>query len=172
MFRLSEEKTDDWWEVEALLDNAFGPGRTGLSSYRLREGVDPVHSLCLVARDPLEIVSGAIRYWPIRVGSTPNPSLLLGPVAVHPTRQGEGLGALLIGESLERAQGLGWEHVVLVGDEPYYKRFGFTREAARAIRFPPPTNDNRVLARCLGGANSDDLAGEVMPWSDRDNVTV
>jgi predicted N-acetyltransferase YhbS len=67
----------------------------------------------------------------------------LGPIAVHPTRQGEGLGALLITESLERARDLGAARVLLVGDAPYYSRFGF--EKLDGVVMPPPTNPDRVL---------------------------
>ena len=62
MFTLTEETADDWWEVEALYDLCFAPGREALSSYRLRDGVAPVGDLCLVARDELGIIAGAIRY--------------------------------------------------------------------------------------------------------------
>ena len=85
----------------------------------------------------------------MRIGEAGHAALLLGPVAVHPTRQGEGLGALLIAESLHRAFDRGWTRVILVGDEPYYRRFGFTHEAARALDYPPPTNPDRLLARAL-----------------------
>ena len=57
-----------------------------------------------MARDDYDVLAGAIRYWPVRIGGAGTPALLLGPVAVHPTRQGEGLGALLITESLDRAR--------------------------------------------------------------------
>ena len=67
----------------------------------------------------------------------------LGPVAVHPTHQGEGLGALLINESLAEARRLGWERVMLVGDAPYYARFGFRK--LEGVEMPPPTNPDRVL---------------------------
>ena len=50
-YRLEEETEADWWEVEALYDLCFAPGRTALSSYRLRDGVPPVKDLCTVARD-------------------------------------------------------------------------------------------------------------------------
>ncbi|WP_457650426.1 GNAT family N-acetyltransferase [Profundibacter sp.] len=139
------ETKDDWWEVEALYDLCFAPGREALSSYRLRDGVDPVGDLCLVARDEGGIIGGAIRYWPVQVGGAR--VLLLGPVAVHPTRQGEGLGGVLIRQSLDKAQALGWERALLVGDEPYYKRFGFMR--IDGVVMPPPTNPERVLAREL-----------------------
>ncbi len=151
------ETKDDWWEVEALYDLCFAPGREALSSYRLRDGVDPVAELCLVARDEGGIIGGAIRYWPVLVGGAK--VLLLGPVAVHPTRQGEGLGGVLIRESLDKAQALGWERVLLVGDEPYYKRFGFLR--INGVVMPPPTNPERVLARALVAGGWDGVRGDV-----------
>ncbi len=95
MYDLPRRNGQDWWEVEALYDICFAPGpRRRLSSYRLRDGVPPVARLCLMARDTDGILAGAIRNWPVRVGG--RAALLLGPVAVHPTRQGEGLGALLM----------------------------------------------------------------------------
>ncbi|SIS89677.1 GNAT family N-acetyltransferase [Phaeovulum vinaykumarii] len=141
MYELRTETDADWWEVEALYDLCFAPGRTALSSYRLRDGVEKVADLSLVLRDGDGTLAAVIRYWPVRVGGAP--TLLLGPVAVHPTRQGEGLGALLIHESLAEARKLGWARVLLVGDAPYYGRFGFTRLSG--VEMPPPTNPDRVL---------------------------
>ena len=159
MYDLRHETPEDWWEVEALLDLAFGPGRTGLSSYRLRDNRDPIKALSFVARDPDGSLAGAIRYWDVDVGG--RPALLLGPVAVHPTRQGEGLGALLIGTSLEAARQGGWDHVLLIGDEPYYRRFGFTAAAAARVTFPPPTARDRILGRALEEGAAPELAGAV-----------
>ena len=85
-FGIRLEEPDDWWEVEALYDLCFAPGREALSSYRLRDDVPPVAGLSLVARDGEGILAGAIRFWPVHVGD--HDSLLLGPVAVHPTHQG------------------------------------------------------------------------------------
>lgn len=166
MFRVLRETAADYAEVEFLFDLAFAPGRTALSSYRLRDGVEPVAGLCLVARDDYDVIAGAIRYWPVRVGEAGAPSLLLGPVAVHPTRQGEGLGALLITESLDRALESGWTRVILVGDEPYYRRFGFSREAAPELAYPPPTNPDRLLARALVPGAFDGVSGMVRRWSE------
>ena len=163
MFRLLREAPEDCAEVEALYDLAFAPGRAALSSYRLRAGVAPVTDLCLVARDEYDALVGAVRYWPVRIGEPGAPALLLGPIAVHPTRQGEGLGALLIGESLERARLAGWARTILVGDEPYYRRFGFSRRVAGALRYPPPTNPERVLGRELVSGAFADVGGEVRP---------
>ena len=157
MFQFSVESKDDWWEVEALYDLCFAPGRTALSSYRLRDDVDPVAELSLLARDSEGILAGAIRYWPVRVGD--DVALLLGPVAVHPTHQGEGLAALLIQDSMERATRLGWARVMLVGDAPYYRRFGFER--LPDVVMPPPTNPDRVLGHALQEGAWDGVTGDV-----------
>src|SRR6056297_641243 len=156
---LTPETDDDWWEVEALYDLCFAPGREALSSYRLRDGVPPVAGLSTVARDADGILAGAVRYWPVRVGDAR--ALLLGPVAVHPTHQGEGLGGWLIRESVERARALGWARVMLVGDAPYYGRFGFAR--LEGVEMPPPTNPERVLGLALVPGAWDGVAGTVTP---------
>ena len=160
MYRLTVEQDADWWEVEALYDLCFAPGREALSSYRLRDGVPPVAGLSLVARDEDGILGGAIRYWPVHIGA--HDALLLGPVAVHPTRQGEGLGGLLIRESLQLARPLGWERVMLVGDAPYYRRFGFEKLAG--VVMPPPTNPDRVLGQEIAEGAWDGVRGEVVRW--------
>ena len=160
MYRLKVEQDADWWEVEALYDLCFAPGREALSSYRLRDGVPPVAGLSLIARDVDGILGGAIRFWPVHVGE--HDALLLGPVAVHPTRQGEGLGGLLIRESLLLAQPLGWTRVMLVGDEPYYRRFGFSK--LEDVVMPPPTNPERVLGQELEPAAWEGVSGHVIRW--------
>ncbi|MGB3245459.1 MAG: N-acetyltransferase [Sulfitobacter sp.] len=162
MYTLTPETPDDLWEVEALYDLCFAPGRTALSSYRLRDGVPPVSGLSHVARDAGGILAGAIRYWPVRIGTAA--SLLLGPVAVHPTRQGEGIGRDLIDKSLARAAPLGWERVLLVGDAPYYSRFDFA--LLEHVVMPPPTNPARVLGRALTPDAWEGIAGDVVRWED------
>jgi len=160
-FRILTEHAQDHDEVEYLYDLCFAPGRSALSSYRLRDGVAPVAGLNCVARDAYDVLAGAVRYWPIRIGAQAAPALLLGPIAVHPTRQGEGLGALLMTHSLGRAQEAGWARVVLVGDAPYYGRWGFVRAE---LAFPPPTNPERVLARALQPGAMTGISGQVLRW--------
>ncbi len=162
MFTFAQETQDDWWEVEGLYDLCFAPGREALSSYRLRDDVPPVAELSLVARDLYGFIAGAIRYWPVKIGAYQ--ALLLGPVAVHPTHQGEGLGGMLIEESLARAVKSGWARVMLVGDAPYYRRFGFER--LDGVVMPPPTNPDRVLGRALGQDAWDGVVGDVRSVAD------
>ncbi len=144
-YKIATEVADDWWEVEALYDLSFAPGRSALSSYRLRDDVDPVAELCLTARDADGVLAGAVRNWPVRIGAAR--ALLLGPIAVHPTRQGEGLAGLLMWRCIDLSKDLGWERMFLVGDAPYYGRFGFER--LDSVIMPPPTNPERLLALSL-----------------------
>lgn len=159
---LGQEQPGDWWEVEGLYDLCFAPGREALSSYRLRDGVPPVAELCLWLRDEGGALAAAIRYWPVRVGGVP--ALLLGPVAVHPTRQGEGLAGIVISESLNRAGLAGWERVMLVGDAPYYQRFGFER--LEGVIMPPPTNPERVLGLELAPGGWEGVQGRVTRFTE------
>ncbi|MEX0300864.1 MAG: GNAT family N-acetyltransferase [Leisingera sp.] len=160
MIELIAEQADDRWEVEALYDLCFAPGREALSSYRLRDGVPPVAGLSQVARDSDGILAAAIRFWPVLIGEAP--ALLLGPVAVHPTRQGEGLGGSLIRDSLAKAEETGWARVMLVGDAPYYKRFGFSK--LTGVEMPPPTNPERVLGMALESGAWEGVQGQVARW--------
>ena len=84
--KLIRETKEDWWEVESLFDLCFAPGREALSSYRLRDNLSPIGELCFLVRDYTGAVGGAVRFWEVQIGY--KAVLLLGPIAVHPTRQG------------------------------------------------------------------------------------
>ena len=156
-YQIEQETPQDWWEVEALFDLSFAPGREALSSYRLRDEIPPVETLCLVARDGDGILSGAVRHWPVMVSGCE--ALLLGPIAVHPTRQGEGLAGQLIGRCLEIARDGAWERIMLVGDLSYYARYGFGK--LDGVVMPKPTNPDRVLGLELVEGAWKGLAGPV-----------
>lgn len=157
VLEISLETIDDWWEVEALFDLCFAPGREALSTYRMRDDVPPISDLCFVIRDDFGVLEGAVRFWEVYVGQYK--ALLLGPIAVHPTRQGEGLGGYLIKESLSSAQTLGWKRVLLIGDYKYYGRFGFRK--LENVEMPPPINPKRVLGLALFDGAWDSVYGKV-----------
>jgi len=87
---------------------------------------------------------GTIRYGPVHIPGAPK-ALLLGPIAIHPDHQGCGIGSALMTTSLQKAKDLGWDAVILVGDEPYYRRFGFRRELALNLSLPGPVDQARLL---------------------------
>lgn len=131
--------------IEHLLDLAFGSGRKSKTSYRLREGNSPVPGLSLVVRDRGVGLSGTVSFWPLAIGARSSPALLLGPLAVHPDRQGLGIGLALMREGLARASAQGHGLVLLVGDAPYYAKVGFARLPDGLIDLPGPVDPARFL---------------------------
>ncbi|MBP2229777.1 putative N-acetyltransferase YhbS [Azospirillum agricola] len=150
--------------IEALLDASFGPDRLQKTAYRLRDGVDSIPELNLVAIDHdehgNEILEGTIRYWPVLVGGV-TPTLLLGPIAVAGHLQGGGLGSKLIRMSLNKAIALGYTSVILVGDAPYYERFGFTRNLTLGMQMPGPVDMDRLLGLELVEGALDGASGMI-----------
>lgn len=133
--------------VEHLLDRAFGPDRFAKTTYRLRDGVSSIADLNYVGLEfdgKVERVVATIRYWPVLIGETE--SIMLGPIAVDGEIRGKGLGSKLIRVSLNKAFALGHRSVILVGDAPYYNRFGFRRDLAQGMTLPGPVDLDRFLA--------------------------
>ena len=139
---LSPLDPNDLAPIDKLDDRAFGPGRYALTAYRLREGVAPDFALSCVARVGTLLV-GANRITPIRCGD--KPALLLGPLTVDPQFRSRGIARAMIEFSLERARGVGHQLVILVGDESYYKRFGFSRAPGGRLSVPGPVDPSRLL---------------------------
>jgi predicted N-acetyltransferase YhbS len=127
-----------------LSARAFGPGRFTRSAYRVREGVPPVAPLCLCATIDGTLVGG-IRFTAIRIGEKDG-AALLGPLVVDPAEKGRGFGKALVEEGLNRARREGFSLVLLVGDMPYYARFGFKPVAPGQILLPGPVDPARLLA--------------------------
>jgi predicted N-acetyltransferase YhbS len=136
MVTIREEKKSDIAACEALLDAAYGAARFGKTSERLREGRLPAEGLSLVA-----IEDG----WPITVGPA-REALLLGPLAVHPEHRNRGIGTALMRRAIARARMFGHRAIVLVGDAPYYDRFGFTADQTGELWMPGHFDRDRLLA--------------------------
>lgn len=165
-FEIVDETPADVSAREALLDAAFGPARFLKTCERLREGRTPARGLALVARDDDGDLLATIRLWPIFAGGR-RAALLLGPLAVAQEARSLGLGAAMIRESLARAGSLGHRAVLLVGDAPYYQRFGFERRFTENLTLPGPVERARFLglelvAGALAGARGRVSAGGVV----------
>lgn len=153
------ERPQDCPHIEALLDLAFGADRSARPSYRLREGVEPVRSLCFVAETEGRIL-GAIRHWPVRIGEAER-ALLLGPIAVDPLHERRGIGGILVRSALEKAAAEGHETVVAVGTPSFLGRFGFTSAARYGITLPGLDNPSRLLALALAPGALDGVNGAI-----------
>ena len=134
-WRVEPEAAGDAAAVDALVLAAFGPGRFAKTAERLRESANPVAGF--VIRSEGRAI-GSVRLWPIRVGETP--ALFLGPIAVEAESRREGMGAALVRACLNAAGDAG---VLLVGDPPYFERFGF--RPAAGPRLPGPVDPRRVM---------------------------
>ncbi len=142
---LSEETPFDAPAAARVVERAFGPGRYAKTAERLREGATPIAGYVL--RVGGEIM-GSVHLWPIEVGSVR--AGFLGPIAVDADWRGSGAGALLSEAVIARAREFGLSGVLLVGDLPYFGRFGF--QAAPEARLPGPVDQRRVLWLSFDGS--------------------
>ena len=153
--------------IESLLDSRFGPARHKRTAYRLRDGIAHDDALCFVARDAGRLV-GSVQCWPIAitgVGGGAMPLTLLGPVAVVVDREGEGIASRLLQAALAAADALGRPPLLLIGDAPFYGRFGFSAAATAGWVLPGPVDRARLLLR--GGATGLPRLGWVGPGRSR-----
>jgi predicted N-acetyltransferase YhbS len=158
MITLRHERTTDVPAREALLDEAFGKARFRKTSERLRESRLPAAGLAFVAADGKRVV-GTARLWNVACGG--QPALLLGPVAVKACCRNRGIGAALVRHAVAEARRLRHSAVILVGDAPYYSRFGFASEKTSGLRLPGPFERHRLLALELVPAALDGAHGMV-----------
>ncbi|MEQ8306182.1 MAG: N-acetyltransferase [Hoeflea sp.] len=142
-FILDVELPADLPAREALLDRAMGPERKRKSSETLRRGRLPSAGLALVARDMTGRLVGTVRLWDVTAAS--KPLLLLGPLSADPSMAGSGIGSALMRRAISLAAEKGHGAIVLVGDAPYYKRFGFASEKAAGLLMPGPVERERFL---------------------------
>jgi len=145
MVTVRRERPGEAAAREALLDLAYGPVRFTKASERLREGSLP--ELALAACEGRRMV-GTVRLWQVSAGRN-RPALLLGPLAVHPECRKRGIGSTLVQHALREAGRRRHGAVLLVGDAPYYGRFGFSSEKTAALWLPGPYEQHRLLAREL-----------------------
>ena len=137
------EQPIDAEPIERLHERAFGPGRFARTASRLREGVPHILDLSFTALVGTLLV-GSVRLTPVMAGE--EPALILGPLTVEPAFESRGIGAALMSRSLEAARTKGHSLMLLVGDQPYYSRFGFKRIPPQHLQLPGPVDPARFLA--------------------------
>jgi predicted N-acetyltransferase YhbS len=130
--------------VSELHARVFGPGRFARTAYRVREGARAVSPHCRGAFLGPRLIA-SLRMTEVSIGRRGR-HLLLGPLAVDPAFAGQGFGKALVSEVLSSGRTAGFATVVLVGDEPYYGRFGFKPVRLGQITFPGPVDPARILA--------------------------
>jgi predicted N-acetyltransferase YhbS len=159
MITIRQERPSDIDTREALLDEAFGEARTRKSSERVREDRLPAAGLAFVAAEGKRMV-GTARLWNVACGNGQS-ALLLGPVAVADDSRNRGIGTAMVRRAVEAARKLGHAAIVLVGDAPYYSRFGFSNEKTRALWMPGPFERHRLLGLELTPSALDGARGMI-----------
>ncbi|MCJ2036556.1 GNAT family N-acetyltransferase [Methylobacterium sp. J-068] len=154
---IRHEHANDAEAIERLHARAFGPGRFARTAYRLREGTAPIAGLCFTAMVATYLV-GSIRIGPAEAGGR---LLVLGPLAVDPSFEGRGIGASLMTACLDAATEAGHGLVILIGDAPYYRRFGFAPIPPGRLNPPSPVDPARFLWRELHAGAAATVAGNV-----------
>ncbi|MGN6550616.1 MAG: GNAT family N-acetyltransferase [Pararhizobium sp.] len=163
---IAAEAAADLAEREALLDRVM-PARRTRSSESLRRGYRPAEGLAFVARDASGALVGTVRLGDISAGigrdGRPVPALLLGPLAVAPEAAHAGVGSALMHHAIAEAGRLGHAAILLVGDAPYYGRFGFSAEKTATLTMPGFFERGRFLALELAGGALDGATGVLFP---------
>ncbi len=159
-FAIRAERASDVAAREALLDACFGLNREQRTCQRLRDGRAPAEGLALSAVAQSRLV-GTLRLWHVSAGGVP--ALVLGPLAVDPMCRKQGIGAALIHQALAVAQTRGHGAVILLGDAPYYARFGFSALKTGELSLPGPFERERLLGLELRQGALDGAWGMIVP---------
>ena len=159
-FTIRGERGCDVVAREALLDICFGSNRELRTCQRLRDGRTPAEDLALSAIAGGRLV-GSLRLWHVSAGGVP--ALVLGPLAVDPSCRRLGIGGALINRALATAAARGHGAVILLGDAPYYARFGFSALRTGELSLPGPFERGRLLAVELREGALDGIRGMILP---------
>ena len=159
-FAIRTEHARDTIAREALLDACFGTDRQQRTCQRLRDGRAPAEGLSFSAVSGRRLI-GTVRLWHVNAGGVP--ALVLGPLAVDPSCRGSGIGAALVAHALAAARARGHGAVILLGDAPYYSRFGFSAGKTAELNLPGRFERDRLLALELREGVLDRAWGMIVP---------
>jgi predicted N-acetyltransferase YhbS len=159
-FAIRSERASDAVAREALLDACFGANRQTRTCQRLRDGRAPAEGLAFSAVRQGRLV-GTVRLWHVSAGGVR--ALVLGPLAVDDACRKLGVGAALMDHALAAAKARGHGAVILLGDGPYYARFGFSAQKTGELSLPGPFERDRLLGRELREGGLDGAWGMIVP---------
>src|SRR6266436_33755 len=159
-FAIRAERASDVVARETLLDASFGDNRHLRTCQRLRDGQAPAEGLALSALSRGRLV-GTLRLWHVSAGGVP--ALVLGPLAVDPPFRKLGIGRTLVQRALAAAKARGHGAVLLLGDAPYYARFGFSALKTGELSLPVPFERDRLLGLELREGALDGAWGMIVP---------
>jgi predicted N-acetyltransferase YhbS len=165
---IRKEQPEDFKAVASIIKAAFAKDphsdqREHIIVEKLRQSENFISELSLVAEKDSEVV-GHILLTPISIVNENEeiPSLALAPVSVKVELQGEGIGGLLIEKAHEKARALSFKHIVLLGHEDYYPRFGYELTSKYNIQLPFPAPEVNCMVKALEANALDNVHGMVV----------
>ena len=152
---IRKETASDYPAVYVLIKEAFqsaehADGNEQDLVVSLRGSRAFIPELSLVAEIGGNVV-GHILFTKAAVGN--RPVLALAPLSVKPAFQRQGVGSALVCKGHAVAASLGYSHVLVVGSDQYYPRFGYEPAASCGIVIPGGIPENYVMVAALGSAD-------------------
>jgi len=155
LIEIREERADDIAAVRDLNRRAFGQDQESNIVDALRANGAALLSLVATLNDQ---VVGHIMYSPVSV--TGNVSgTALGPMAVLPEHQRQGIGSKLIEAGNRKLKDAGCPFIVVVGHADYYPRFGFRPASEHGIKCEWDVPDNVFMLLVIDEAKMAGVAG-------------
>ncbi len=162
-YAITLQAPEDEQHIDPLLDLAFGQSRISRPSYMLRAGVAPIEDLCFSVKSSNGEFLATLRFWPVSIGD--EKATLLGPLAVQPSLQGQGIGKALVSHGLARAKKLGYRLCFVVGEQFYYGPYGFKLGHPLGYDMPVPVSADKFQVIALQDDEFSNLPKGVMqPW--------
>lgn len=161
------EEENDFKSVEYMTREAFWdlykPGcNEHLLVHKVRKVPAFIKELDLIACDKDRIV-GNIIYSKAKVINKENTEfevLCMGPIAVLPSYQKQGIGSLLMEHSIEKARQLGYKAIIIFGNPDYYHRFGFRNAGEYDIQTSAGDNFDAFMALELYNGSLKGISGK------------
>ena len=152
---IREERPDDFAAIREVNRLAFGQNQEGQLVDALRANKGVLLSLVAVADGT---IVGHILYSPIVVGSAFQ-GAALGPMAVHPDYQRQGIGSQLVTAGNRRIHQAGHSFVIVLGHPQFYPRFGFKPGSASGITCEWDVPDDVFMVLILDAAKTEGMSG-------------
>jgi putative acetyltransferase len=159
-FRVRPEEPEDAGAVARVNDLAFkGPAEAAIIRRLWAAGAV---TLSLVAVKGEEVI-GHVMFSPVEIDHDGQSitAVGLGPVAVHPDHQGQGIGTALCEAGLSRLAAAGHKIAIVLGHPTYYPRFGFEPAVQYGIRWEKDVPDEVFMVIALEDGALDGVHGVV-----------
>ncbi|HEV8367554.1 MAG TPA: N-acetyltransferase [Pyrinomonadaceae bacterium] len=155
MVQIQEELPDDIPAIRELNQRAFGQDQEANIVDALRSNGGCLLSLVAIVNDRLV---GHIMYSPLSVGSEIT-GAALGPMAVLPEYQRQGIGSQLVEAGNQKLNDAGCPFIIVVGHPEYYPKFGFTPANAHGITCEWEVPDNAFMLLVLDQMKMQGVSG-------------